>query len=195
MGEEDEPTPPESKAGGKTEQQIFDEQVARASGKAVLWFGGLAILAALAMSTIALVNSTGDNTTTTVTATSDQTAGSGAAADQASTLTGAALGKQLFVSGDPSVGVIACGSCHTLSAAGTSSTIGPNLDKELKSDPASAALESIVTPNKEIIPGFPANLMPKNYGTALTKPQLDALVKYVYDNTNTKAKAKAAATP
>ncbi len=189
--------PQEPKAPVKNEQQIFDEQVARASAKVVLWFGGLAILAALAMSTIALVNSSGKSTTTTVTASPDQTAGDTGAATggSASTLTGAALGKQLFVSGDPSVGVIACGSCHTLSAAGTSSTIGPNLDKELKADPASAALESIVAPNKEIIKGFPANLMPKNYGTSLTKPQLDALVKYVYDNTNTKAKAAAATSP
>ena len=33
--------------------------------------------------------------------------------------------------------------------------------------------------------------MPTNYGTALTKPELDALVNYVYHSTNTKAKAKA----
>jgi hypothetical protein len=33
--------------------------------------------------------------------------------------------------------------------------------------------------------------MPTNYGTALTKQELDALVNYVYVNTNTKAKEKA----
>ena len=79
-----------------------------------------------------------------------------------------------------------------MKAAGTSGTIGLNLDKELKSDPASAARESIVDANKEIIPGYSANVMPTNYGTALTKPELDALVNYVYHSTNAKAKAKRA---
>jgi hypothetical protein len=55
-----------------------------------------------------------------------------------------------------------------MKAGGTSGTIGPNLDKELTSDPASAASESIVDPNKEIVPGYSANVMPTNYGTALT---------------------------
>lgn len=179
----------------RTDQQIFDDQVARAMGRFVLWFGGLAILAALVMSTIALVNSSGDNGTTTVTVTAKQPSAAApttteAVPEAAPVLTGDALGKQLFVSGDPGAGVIACGSCHTLSDAGASSTVGPNLDKELGGDPASATLESIVDPNKEIIPGYTANVMPKNYGTALDKTQLDALVKYVFHSTNTKYKAK-----
>ena len=78
-----------------------------------------------------------------------------------------------------------------MKAAGTSGTIGPNLDKELTADPASATRESIVDPNKEIISGYSANVMPTNYGTALTAQELDALVNYVYHSTNTKAKAKA----
>ena len=44
-----------------------------------------------------------------------------------------------------------------MKAAGTSGTVGPNLDKELTADPASATRESIVDPNKEIIPGYSAN--------------------------------------
>ena len=154
--------------GSKTEQQLFDEQIARASGKTVVMFGGLGILAALVMSTVALVISAGKNTTTvTVAATpaAGQTAGT---AGQAPQLTGDALGAQLFVSGKPDTGAIGCGSCHTMKAAGTSGTIGPNLDKELTADPASATRESIVDPNKEIITGYSANVMPTNYGTALT---------------------------
>ncbi len=104
---------------------------------------------------------------------------------------GDALGAQLFVSGKPDTGAIGCGSCHTMKAAGTSGTIGPNLDKELTADPASAARESIVDPNKEIIPGYSANVMPTNYGTALTSHEVDALVNYVYNNTNSKALARA----
>ena len=75
-----------------------------------------------------------------------------------------------------------------MTAAGTSGTIGPNLDKELTSDPASATRESIVNPNKEIVPGYRANVMPSNYATALTPQELDAVVNYVYHSTNTKAK-------
>jgi mono/diheme cytochrome c family protein len=192
MGEDDVRGPDRPEPRGKTEQQIFDEQIARASGKTVVMFGGLGILAALVMSTVALVISAGKNSTTvTVAATpaAGQAAGGG---QQASQLTGDALGAQLFVSGNPDTGAIGCGSCHTMKAAGASGTIGPNLDKELTADPASAARESIVDPNKEIIPGYSANVMPTNYGTALTKPELDALVKYVYHSTNIKAKAKRA---
>ena len=51
---------------------------------------------------------------------------------------------------------------------GRHGTMGPNLDKELTADPASATRESIVDPNKEIVPGYSANVMPTNYGTAFT---------------------------
>jgi mono/diheme cytochrome c family protein len=159
-------------------------------------FGGLGILAALVMSTIALVNSTGGSSTTTVTVpAAASTTGQSAGGEQSPQLTGNALGAQLFVSGKPETGAIGCGSCHTMKAAGTSGTIGPNLDKELTADPASATRESVIDPNKEIVPGYSANVMPTNYGTALTKQELDALVNYVYRSTNTKAKAKAKRAP
>ena len=80
-----------------------------------------------------------------------------------------------------------------MKAAGTSGTIGPNLDKELTADPPSATRESIVDPNKEIVPGYRANVMPKNYGDHADPPAADALVNYVYHSTNTKAIAKAKA--
>ena len=181
--------PDQPEPGGKTEQQIFDEQIARASGKFVVMVGGVGILAALVLSTIALVISASDHDkTVTVQAAAPATQ---AAPAKAHPLTGDALGAQLFVSGKPDVGAIGCGSCHTMKAAGTSGTIGPNLDKELTADPASATRESIVDPNKEIISGYSANVMPTNYGTALNAQELDALVNYVYHSTNTKAKAKA----
>jgi cytochrome c553 len=188
MEDDDVPAPDQHKGGGKSDQQIFDEQVARGTGKAVLTLGGLGILAALVMSTIALVNSGGGNSTTTVTTPAQPAAGQSTTGGQAPPLTGDALGKQLFVSGSPSAGVNACGSCHTMKAAGTTGTIGPNLDKELTADPPSATRESTVDPNKEIATGYSANIMPKNYGTALTEQQLKALVNYVYHSTNTKAK-------
>jgi mono/diheme cytochrome c family protein len=181
--------PGEPEPNGKSDQQVFDEQVARVAGKAVVIFGSLGILAALAMSTIALVNSTSKNSTT-VTVPAARTARQSTTSGRPPPLTGDALGAQLFASGKPDAGAIGCGSCHAMKAAGSSGTIGPNLDKELTADPASATRESIVDPNKEIVSGYSANVMPTNYGTALTKRELDAVVNYVYRSTNTKAKAK-----
>ncbi len=184
------------RSGGKTEQEIFDEQIARASGKAVVMVGGLGILVSVVLSTIALVISASHHDkTVTVQAAAPATQTATHTATTPRPLTGDALGAQLFISGKPDVGAIGCGSCHTMKAAGASGTIGPNLDKELTADPASATRESIVDPNKEIIPGYSANVMPTNYGTAFTKAEFDALVAYVYRSTNTKAKRAAANTP
>jgi mono/diheme cytochrome c family protein len=183
MDDDDVREPGQPEGSSKSDQQIFDEQIARASGKAIVQIGGLGILAALVLSTIALVVSVGSHTTTvTVTAPAAGTSG------QATQLKGDALGEQIFVSGTPG-GAIGCGSCHTMKAAGASGTIGPNLDKELSEDPASATRESVVDPNKEIVPGYHANVMPSNYSTALSPQQLDAVINYVYHSTNTKAKA------
>ena len=169
-----EPGQPETRP--KTDQEIFDEQIARASGKFIVQLGGLGILAALVISVIALIVATHRNNTT-VTVSAGQPGG------QPAQLKGDALGEKIFVSGT-SGGAEACGSCHTMMAAGTSGTIGPNLDKELTSDPPSATRESIVDPNKEIVPGYHANVMPPNYATALTPQELDAVVNYVYHSTN-----------
>src|SRR5436305_9279975 len=180
MDEDDVREPGQPETRRKTDQEIFDEQLARASGKFIIQLGGLGILAALVISTIALVVSTHrSNTTVTVTA---------PAAVQTTQLKGDALGEQIFVSGTPG-GAEACGSCHTMRSAGTSGTTGPNLDKELTSDPPSATRESIVDPNKEIVPGYRANVMPPNYPTALPPQHPDAVVNYVYHSTNTKYKA------
>ena len=197
MADDDVPGPDSPEPGRKTEQQIFDEQVARASGKVVVMFGGLGILAALVISTVALVIAA-NKSTTTVRIAATPAAGQSTGGGQTSSLTGDALGAQLFTAGKPETGAIGCGACHTMQAAGASGTIGPNLDKELTADPASATRESIVDPNKEIIPGYSANVMPTNYGKALTSEELDALVNYIYHSTNTKAKrasAKSSATP
>ena len=172
----------------KHDQQVFDDEVARLTGRWVVIFGGLGILAALLMSTIALLHSNSSNTKTVTVS----VAASPKPVRTVPALTGNALGAQLFVSGSPSTGAIGCGSCHTMKAAGATGTVGPNLDKELSADPAADTLMSIVNPNKEIVPGYSANIMPTNYGTALTQRQLNALVHYIYVSTNLKAKAKAA---
>jgi mono/diheme cytochrome c family protein len=180
-----------SDSDAKTEQQIFDEQIARASGKAVVMVGGVGILLSVVLSTVALVISAGHHDKTITVQAAAPVTRTATAAPKPPPLAGDALGAQLFTSGKPEVGAIGCGSCHTMKAAGASGTIGPNLDKELTADPASATRESIVDPNKEIVPGYSANVMPTNYGTAFTKKELAALVNYVYRSTNAKAKRAA----
>jgi mono/diheme cytochrome c family protein len=185
MAEDDVRGPGQPENRRKTDQEIFDEQIARASGKFIVQLGGLGILAAVVMSAIALVVAA-HRSNTTVTVPAAPTAGQ-TSSGQATQLKGDALGEQIFVSGTPG-GALSCGSCHTMQAAGTSGTTGPNLDKVLRSDPASPTRESIVDPNKEIVPGYRANVMPPNYATALTPQQLDAVVNYVYHSTNARFK-------
>jgi cbb3-type cytochrome c oxidase subunit III len=63
-----------------------------------------------------------------------------------------------------------CGSCHTLKAAGTSGTVGPNLD-DLK--PAMARVVRQVTNGGAIMPAFKGKL---------TDAQIQAVAKYVSSN-------------
>jgi cytochrome c oxidase subunit 2 len=86
-------------------------------------------------------------------------------------------GKTLFTdAAQPS----ACGSCHTLSAAGTTGTTGPDLDKALPNLSEAQIRQSIEDPNAEITPGFSPDIMPQ-YGESLSKEQIDALVKYLME--------------
>jgi cytochrome c oxidase subunit II len=87
------------------------------------------------------------------------------------------------------LGASGCGGCHTLTIAGTKGTVGPNLDN-IVADAKTAGesvpdyvRESIVDPNKYIVKGYPANVMPGNFGTSLSKQDLDALVAYVSGDT------------
>jgi cbb3-type cytochrome c oxidase subunit III len=63
-----------------------------------------------------------------------------------------------------------CGSCHTLSAAGTSGTVGPNLD-QLK--PSEAIVEHQVTNGGGVMPAFKGTLSPA---------QIKAVATYVSAN-------------
>lgn len=71
-----------------------------------------------------------------------------------------------------------CGSCHTLAAAGATGTVGPNLGK-LNHPTAAFIRESIVNPNKKVEKGFSPNIMPQDFGSKLSKAELDALVNYI----------------
>ncbi|MFN8162826.1 MAG: c-type cytochrome [Solirubrobacterales bacterium] len=77
-----------------------------------------------------------------------------------------------------------CGGCHTLAAAGSGGVTGPNLDEFLTPGHTSAMIEEmVVDPNAEIAKGFPANVMPQNYGQILSKKEIEELVQYLLENT------------
>ncbi|PWU24411.1 MAG: cytochrome c oxidase subunit II [Candidatus Rokuibacteriota bacterium] len=109
-----------------------------------------------------------------------QQKGAGAAAGGGGATTGqggAASGKSVFAAQG-------CSSCHTLTAAGATGTVGPDLDKlSAEAQKAGKPLdqfvkESIVNPNAYIEPGFPSGVMPQTFGQ-LPKAQLDALVAFL----------------
>jgi cytochrome c oxidase subunit II len=79
-----------------------------------------------------------------------------------------------------------CGTCHTLAAAGTSGTVGPNLGTAVVGDAKKRGLplkqfisESITKPNAYISPGFPPNTMPPNFSQTLTSAQIQDLVNFI----------------
>jgi cytochrome c oxidase subunit II len=80
-----------------------------------------------------------------------------------------------------------CNACHALKDAGAAGAVGPKLDgigtTAAAREPGVSAEEyihqSIVKPNEFVAQGFPANVMPQDYGQRLAEADLDALVKYL----------------
>jgi mono/diheme cytochrome c family protein len=100
--------------------------------------------------------------------------------------TTAADGKSVFT------GPGGCGSCHTLAAAGTTGTVGPDLDTRLKSDcalPASMKIrgatltacitKAITDPYAYIPTGYSSGVMPPNFATRLKPTEITALVNFL----------------
>jgi mono/diheme cytochrome c family protein len=115
-----------------------------------------------------------------------QDTGALATAVQATVAPTAAEGKTIFT------GVGGCGSCHTLAAANTTGTVGPNLDTRLKSDCATsqsmqirgATLEecihkAIVDPYAYIPSGYSSGIMPDTFSKTLSPSQIQALVAFL----------------
>jgi cytochrome c551/c552 len=92
----------------------------------------------------------------------------------------AAAGKTVFASNG-------CGSCHTLSAAGATGTIGPDLDKAVAGDaqkdnmPLAAFIkQSITDPTAYTASGGPwSTPMPTTFGSSLSPAQIDDLVALI----------------
>jgi mono/diheme cytochrome c family protein len=100
--------------------------------------------------------------------------------------TSAAAGKQVFT------GIGGCGGCHTLAAAGTHGTAGPDLDARLRADCATPQSKSIrgatlqkcistaITKPYAYIPsGFQAGVMPSNFAQSLKPSEIQALVNFI----------------
>jgi mono/diheme cytochrome c family protein len=85
--------------------------------------------------------------------------------------------------GDPAVGEAAfesggCGACHTFEAAGTSGTIGPNLDESLQGQDAEYVRQAILEPDAEVAEGYQAGVMPSFEGR-LSEEQVNGLVAFL----------------
>jgi mono/diheme cytochrome c family protein len=79
-----------------------------------------------------------------------------------------------------------CVACHTFRPAGSTATVGPDLDK-LAVDAKTAnrgsveqyTAESITNPNAYIVLNYTAGVMPQDFGTKLSKKQIDDLVAFL----------------
>ena len=84
-----------------------------------------------------------------------------------------AAGKALFI------GAGGCGTCHVYAPADASGKVGPDLTDVGKDDPAAVIKEAIVDPNKEIIKGYAAGVMPADYAKRFTPAQIDSIVSFL----------------
>jgi len=90
------------------------------------------------------------------------------------------------VPGGPGAQVFAnngCGGCHTLAAAKSGGVTGPNLDEVLPGQTAAMVEESVVDPNAHIAKGYPAGVMPQNFGSIIKPGEIKALVTYLLEST------------
>jgi cytochrome c551/c552 len=90
----------------------------------------------------------------------------------------ATAGKAVFTSAG-------CAACHTFTPAGTTATVGPDLDK--LADYAKQAGEpiedfahgAIINPPPQYVPPGYANTMPTTFGQSLTPQQIDDVVAFL----------------
>ncbi len=83
----------------------------------------------------------------------------------------------------------ACNACHVLTDARAAGVIGPNLDgigsRAGSIVPGQSAEEylrlAIVKPNDHIAEGYPANLMPQDYGLRMSEQDLAEVVRYLLE--------------
>ena len=72
-----------------------------------------------------------------------------------------------------------CGSCHSLEAAASAGTTGPDLDEVLPGQDEQEVATSIRDPEAEIAQGFPGGVMPPFDENRIPPENLGALVEYL----------------
>jgi mono/diheme cytochrome c family protein len=91
------------------------------------------------------------------------------------------------VPGGPGAQVFAnngCGTCHTLAAAESGGTTGPDLDEALTPADNPAKLKEMITePDAEITKGYSAGIMPPNFGDLLSPEELNDLIQFLIEST------------
>jgi len=167
----------------------------------VLIAGLLGTLAGIAVMVVVIVatgsttdnsSSLGVNPVVSTAALSTPASSAPAASAPASTPGGSSGGSSSGATGNATAGkaVFAsngCGSCHTLSAAGATGTIGPDLDKAVAGDaqkdnmPLAAFIkQSITDPAAYTASGGPwSTPMPTTFGSSLSPAQIDDLVALI----------------
>jgi mono/diheme cytochrome c family protein len=65
-----------------------------------------------------------------------------------------------------------CGSCHRLAAAGSDAEFGPSLDERLPNHTRASLRAAIVNPP-------PSSMMPTDFGSRMSRAELDTLVTYL----------------
>jgi len=90
-------------------------------------------------------------------------------------------GQAAAPSGEELFSSAGCAGCHTLKAAGATAKVGPDLGKLGDAANAKFIHTSIVDPNADVTKGYQPDIMPQNFGTQLSKEELDALVKYLLE--------------
>ena len=89
-----------------------------------------------------------------------------------------------------------CNACHTLADAGSTATVGPELDdlaaqaarygKREGQSPTEYAKAAIEDPSAFVVPGFQDGLMPGDYKSQLSAAEIDTLVEYLLNVSNGK---------
>jgi cytochrome c oxidase subunit II len=90
-------------------------------------------------------------------------------------------GQAAAPSGEEIFNSAGCAGCHTLKAAGATAKVGPDLGKLGAAANAKFIRTSIVDPNADVTKGYQPDIMPQNFGSQLSKEELDALVKYLLE--------------
>jgi cytochrome c oxidase subunit 2 len=97
------------------------------------------------------------------------------------------------VEGGPGAQVFAdsgCGSCHTLAAANSGGTTGPDLDEVLPGQSAAEIEESIVDPEAKIEQGYPRGVMPQEFGEKLSSEELEQLIEFLMEDAGKESAGK-----